>query len=148
MILAGFIDKPQGDKSTSESFQVGLFSTIGKNAIESENNFTVIGSGRESARKVLDKRGQNPYRSWQRTAIDIIEAMDAARKTDSHHVGVPDDLFIIQKVGFRRFPSTAPYVKKIRKGIIKDKPPGNWDFVPKAKSNLENLLFDAPSSVP
>jgi len=148
MIVAGFMPwKPENIPQGATAAL--LFRAQKKRPAEMENSFTAIGSGAGKAQEVLDRRGQNQHRSWPRTAIDMLHAMLAAHKQDKWHVGMPDDLLIIRKEGFKKLPTINPYVKDLltKTGHAKVRELRKCkQFVPNVEAILESLLFDQPNA--
>ena len=143
IILAGF--KSKNPAAVAEGFTSAiLYRAIRKNPIESENNYTVIGSGIAQAMRVLDKRGQNIHRSWQRTAIDVIAALYAAKAGNRRTVGNPDDLVLIFQDHYKRFPVQATYVKTLLERTKKAKISHLYDFDKSDNGVLNELLYDGP----
>jgi hypothetical protein len=148
MIVAGFMpwkpeDIPQGATAAI------LFRAYKKRPAEMENNFTAIGSGGSKAQEILDRRGQNQHRSWQRTAIDVLHAMQAAHRQDKWHVGMPDDLLVIRNGCFKKFSVSNPYVKNLlaKTGHTKVRDLRKCKrFIDSVETILEGLLFDQPSA--
>ncbi len=143
-IVAGFL-KREPEEVMPNSTPAVLLSAWGKEPVQMENNFAVIGSGAKSAMRVLNKRGQHIFRSWQRTAIDVIEAMLAAHRSDRRHVGVPADLFIISEKETKRFPPDAQFVKTLREKIKRQKIQNYDGFDDKTNEILASLLIRHPS---
>jgi hypothetical protein len=148
MIVAGFMPWKAEDIPNGATAAV-LFMAFRTQPVQMENNFTTIGSGGRKAQDILDYRGQNIHRSWQRTAIDVLHAMRAAHKQNKRHVGMPDDLIVIRNGSFKRFPVNATYVKNLlaktghaKVGDLRK----HQVFIPEVDAILESLLFDQPNA--
>jgi hypothetical protein len=146
MIVAGFMPWKPEDIPHGATAAV-LFMAFKTQPAIMENNFTAIGSGSRKAQDILDYRGQNIHRSWQRTAIDMLHAMLAAHRQDKRHVGMPDDLLVIRNGNFKRFPVNATYVKnllaKTGHAQVRDLRKCK-QFIDGVETILESLLFDQP----
>jgi hypothetical protein len=149
IIIAGFMPWKL-EEIPIGSTPVVLLRASRKCPVEIENSFTTIGSGGNRARKTLDRRGQNPHRSFGRTAIDVIHAMRAAHRQNKRHVGLPDDLFVIRKGEYKRFPVSATYVQTLLKKTADPRRQrellSSQRFIPSAEAILESLLFDQPNA--
>jgi hypothetical protein len=148
MLVAGFMPWKREDIPSGATAAI-LFRAYGKQPAEMENNFATIGSGGPKAQHILDRRGQNIHRSWQRTAIDVLHAMQAAHRQDKRYVGMPDDLLIIRNGSFKRFPASAPYVKDLLKKTDHKKVRELrrcQRFINGVETILENLLFEQPNA--
>lgn len=144
IIVAGFKNKNPQEVPPGSTPTI-LFRATGKNRVEAENNFTTIGSGGNKALQVLDRRGQNVHRSWQRTAIDLIAALQAARRESRRYVGTPDDLFLISCGVTRRLPVGATFVNTLLEKTNKSKIANLNRFDERTNTILESLLYDQPS---
>jgi hypothetical protein len=148
IIVAGFMPWKPEDVAPGATAAM-LLRAYNKQPAEMENSFTTIGSGGRKAQDILDRRGQNIYRSWQRTAIDILHALRAAHRQDKRYVGMPDDLFVIRNGSFKRFPVNATYVQNLLTKTGHTKVPELRKFqcfIPETDAILESLLFDQPSA--
>jgi len=146
LIVAGFKNKNPQETSAGSTSAI-LFRAIGKHPVEPENNFTVIGSGGKEARRVLDKRGQNPHRSWQRTAIDVIAALRVARRGNKRAVGYPDDLLVIFQTETKRLPVGATFVKTMLERTRKAKISQFESFDETTNELLTSLLYPQPPTM-
>lgn len=145
IIVAGFQNRLQGEIAPGSTSAM-LFRAISKNPIEPENNYTVIGSGANAARRAMDRRGQHSHRSWQRTAIDVIAAMQAAQKSEGRTVGNPNDLVILWEGKTKILPTKATFVGTLLKRTAKQNIPSADRFDEKTERLLESLLTDPVSS--
>ena len=143
IIVAGFRNK-NPNQNVPGSTPAILYRAIRKRTVEPVNNYTVIGSGGKEAMRVLDKRGQNVHRSWQRTAIDVIAAVKAARRANRRSVGNPDDLFVIFQAEVKRLPVGATFVKTMLEKMKNAKVPHLNHFVGTTNEILSSLLYDQP----
>jgi hypothetical protein len=143
LIVAGFKNQNPEEVSPGSTSAV-LFRALGKHPIEAENNFTVIGSGGKEARRVLDRRGQNAHRSWQRTAIDVIAALLATRRANKRTVGNPDDLILIFHKGTKRLPVGATFVKTMLERTKKARISHFNSFDETTNHLMASLLYDQP----
>lgn len=144
IIVAGFKNKNPEETHVGSTSAI-LFRAIGKHPVETENNFTVIGSGGKVARRVLDRRGQNVHRSWQRTAVDVIAALRAARRGNRTSVGNPDDLIVIFQTEVKRLPVGATFVKTMLERTRKAKISQFNSFDESTNDLLASLLYDQPT---
>jgi hypothetical protein len=149
IIVAGFVPWPL-DRLPRGASPILLLRAHKKCPVEIEGNFTTIGTGGDKARKVLDRRGQHPHRSWQRTAIDVIYAMRAAHRANRRSVGTPADLFILRNGSAKRFPVNATYVQHLLRVTGNQKRQkelrNSKRFVPRTEAILESLLYDQPNA--
>lgn len=143
IIVAGFRSN-NPERNTPGSTAAILFRAIGKHPVETENNYTVIGSGSNEARRVLDRRGQNLHRSWQRTAIDVIAAMRAARRGNKRSVGNSDDLIVIFQTQIKRLPVGATFVRTMLEKTKDAKISHLNQFDDRTNEILRTLLYDQP----
>ncbi len=145
IIVAGFKNKNPQEVPAGSTAAI-LFRAIGKHRVEAENNFATIGSGGKKARRVLDYRGQNVHRSWQRTAIDVIAAIRAARRESKRYIGTPDDLILIFCGQTKRFPVRATFVNSLLEKTKKSKIANFNSFDQNTNTILDSLLYDQPSA--
>jgi len=146
IIVAGFRNKNPNETPPGSTLAI-LYRAIGKHSIETQNNFTVIGSGSDAARRVLDRRGQNTHRSWQRTAIDMIAALRAARRGNKRSVGNPDDLFVIFQGETKRLPVGATFVKTMLERTRNAKISHLNHFDETTNELLTSLLYLQPTTM-
>ena len=146
IIVAGFRNKNPADNVPGSTHAI-LFRAVGKGALDSENNYTVIGSGNKEAMRVLDRRGQNSHRSWQRTAIDVIAALKASRRANTRSVGSPDDLILIFQNEIKRLPVGATFVKTLLGRTKTAKISQYNSFDPTTNELLSSILYDQPKAL-
>ena len=81
-----------------------LLTAEGKQAAETETNFSVIGCGAQEAQEHLDKRGQYPWVGLSRTLVHICEAIRMAGIAYPESIGEAADYVIISPKGYYRIP--------------------------------------------
>jgi hypothetical protein len=118
VIFAGF---KRAEAITEDSTPAILYRAIRKGPIESEINYTVIGSGSDTAIRVMNRRGQNIFLSWQQTSINVVAAIRAARRGHPREVGPMADLIIISQSDCMRLSPNEQIVLDLLKKTKKSK---------------------------